>query len=213
MTQGASQLPIVQFLNRLMGGLGLTPAQLSQAVGYRNGKNAEKGLRRLTLWLETGEGHGRILEQIAAVFPAYADGLREALAATRAIRAAEAEAAFLERCKAEASTFVPFLYADGEKTVPEGICLFGVSGGHERWTMIRIPQRILNLPLDDQLVALPKLMLRYKRRNHSEVPFFGRLTGFKFARLLDYFQFNQDGNIIEHVERPFRLGGCWVDLR
>jgi hypothetical protein len=213
MSQGASQPPIVQFLNRLLDHLGSTPVELCQSLGYRNGRHAEKGLRRLNLWLETGDGHGRILEQISAAFPAYADGLKEALAATKAIRSAEYEADFLEHCENEAPTFVPFLYADGEKTVPEGICIFGMSGGHERWTMIRIPKRILNLPLDDQLAALPDLMLRYKRRYHAEVPFFGRLTGFKFVRLLDHFQFDEDGNFVEHVERPFRLGGCWVELR
>jgi hypothetical protein len=213
MPEDASQLPIVQFLNRLMGDLGLTPAQLSQAVGYRNGRNAEKGLRRLQLWLETGDGFGQILQKISAVFPAYADGLEEALAATRAIRSAEFEAAWIERCKAEESTFVPFLYAEGDKRIPSGITMFGISGGHQRWTMIKIPPTILPLPLEEQLAALPDLMLKYKRRYDGAVPFFGRLTGFKFARVLDCFQFDQDGQFIEHIEKPFRLGGCWVELR
>jgi hypothetical protein len=47
MSQGASQLPIVRFLNRLLNDHGFTPAELSQVVGYRNGRNVEKGLRRL----------------------------------------------------------------------------------------------------------------------------------------------------------------------
>jgi hypothetical protein len=213
MPEDASRFPIVQFLTRLMGDLGLTPAQLSQAVGYRNGRNAAKGLRRLNLWLETGDGYGRILNQIATVFPAYADGLQQALAATKAIRSAEFEAAWIERCKAEEASFVPFLYADGEKTVPEGICIFGMTGGHERWTMIKIPPTILALPLEDQLAALPKLMLRYRRLHHGEVPFFGRLTGFKFARLLDYFQFDAEGRLVEHVDYPFRCAPCSVELR
>ena len=212
MPEGVSQLPIVQFLNRLMGDLGLTPAQLSQAVGYRNGGNALIGLDRLQLWLDTGDGHGRILDQICSVFAASAAGLKDALAATRAIRAAEFEAAWTERCKAEESTFVPFLHAEGEKRIPSGITMFGISGGHQRWTMIKIPPTILVLPLDDQLVALPELMERYRRRYSGCVPFFSTLVGFKFVRCLDYFQFDAEGRLVEHVERPFRLGGCWVEL-
>ncbi len=40
MLEDASQLPIVQFLNRLMGDLGFTPVELCHSVGYRNGGNA-----------------------------------------------------------------------------------------------------------------------------------------------------------------------------
>ena len=72
MTQGASRLPIVQVLNRLMDDYGFTPVELVHAIGYRH--DVEKGLRRLNLWLENGEGYGRILEEISTVFPAYGDG-------------------------------------------------------------------------------------------------------------------------------------------
>jgi len=213
MTQGVSELPIVQFLNRLLDDLALTPVELCHSLGYRNGRHAEKGLRRLNLWLETGDGYGRILDQISTVFPASADGLKEALAATKAIRKAEFEVAWRACCNAEEPTFVPFLYADGEKTVPEGICFFGMTGGHERWTIIRIPPTILALPLDEQLARLPELMLGYKNQHNGAVPFFGKVVGFKFVRLLDYFQFDADGGLVGHVDYPFRCAPCSVELR
>jgi hypothetical protein len=212
MTQGASQLPIVQFLNRLMNDHCFTPATLVNTLGYRRGQYAEKGLRRLNLWLETGEGHDRILEEIATIFPAYADGLEKAVAATKAIRNAKFEAAWLEQCKAEAGTFVPFLNAEGQDRIPNGICIFGMTGGHRRWTMTAIPRSILDLPLDNQLVALPGLMEAYRRQHNGAVPFFGKLTGFKFVRLLDYFRFDAEGNFVEHVDRPFRCSPCSVQL-
>jgi hypothetical protein len=212
MTEGASEYPIGQFLKRLMADHGFSRIELVQALGYHR-RYTEKGLRRLSLWLDDGEGHGRILDQISSVFPAYTDGLDEAVAATKTIRNSEFEAAWLERCKAEEPTFVPYLYAEGEETVPSGICIFGVSGGHRRWTMIDIPSTMLELPLGEQLAALPRLMREYRRRYNGAVPFFGKLTGFKFARLLDYFQFDQDGVLIEHVERPFRCAPCSVELR
>jgi hypothetical protein len=66
MSQGASESPIVQFLNRLLEDLGFTPVELCHSLGYRNGRHAKQGPRRLDLWLDTGNGYGRILDQIAA---------------------------------------------------------------------------------------------------------------------------------------------------
>lgn len=208
MTQGASELPIVQFLNRLLDNLGFAPGQLAYSLGYRNGRHAEKGLRRLNLWLDTGDGYGRILDQIGTAFPAYGDRLNKAAAETRAIRKAEFDAAFLERCKDQEATFVPFLYAEGEKSIPSGITMFGISGGHERWTMIKVPHTILMSPLKEQLAALPELMLRYTNQYNGAVPFFGQLVGFKFVRRVDYFQFDADGGVVGRVNYPFRCSPC-----
>lgn len=41
-------------------------------------------------------------------------------------------AAFLEQCKAEEESFRPFIHVQGETTMPNGITLFGISGGHRR---------------------------------------------------------------------------------
>jgi hypothetical protein len=71
----------------------------------------------------------------------------------------------------------------------------------------------LKLPIEDQLAALPKLMVAYNRRYDGCCPFFGQLTGFKFVRCLDYFQFDEQGRLVEHVEKPFRRGTCFVRLR
>jgi len=92
----------------------------------------------------------------------------------------------------------------GERTVPSGITLFGVSGG--RWNLIEIPKTILKLSLGEQLAALPKLMAAYQRRYKGACPFFGRLTGFKFVRCLDYSQFDAEGRLVEHVAEAFSQG-------
>lgn len=127
--------------------------------------------------------------------------------------ASQYAASFLERCKAEEAWFVPFIHAEGEFRIPQGICLFGITGGHDRWTTIRIPTTILELPSGEQVAKLPVLMIAYKRRYQNAVPFFGTLVGFKYARLLDYFQFDADGRLVEHVQKPFRQGECWVEFR
>jgi hypothetical protein len=186
---------------------GFSRFEFVRALGYRN---PERGLRRLEPWMENGDGFQRILKQIARAYPDHADGLEIAVAATRAIKTAEAEAAWFERCKAEQESFTPYIHADGETTVPNGITLFGVTGG--KWNLIELPRTILDLPLEQQLAAAPELMLAYRRRYDGQVPFFGKLTGFKFVRCLDYFQFDEEGRLVEHVEKPFRRGTCSIQF-
>src|SRR5947208_1441283 len=98
MPNGASQYPIAQCVSRLMNQYGLSKVEFVQALGYRK---TDRGLQRLNSWLERAEGYKCIVQQIASVFPAHAAELQEAVAETAKIRAAEAEAAWLERCKAE----------------------------------------------------------------------------------------------------------------
>jgi hypothetical protein len=125
--------------------------------------------------------------------------------------AAEADAAWLERCKAEQKDFTAYVHVDGEITVPSAIVMFGMSGG--RLNLIEIPPAILDLPLEKQLAALPELMLAYIRRYNGVCPFFGKLTGFKFVRLLDHFRFDKDGLFIEQVNKPFRRGRVDISVR
>lgn len=119
-----------------------------QALGYLN---IERGRRRLDGSMDAGEGYERILNQIDGTFAVRADEIREAVAATAAVKTAESEAAFYRRCKAEDA-----------------------------------PQRILDFPTEEQLARLPALMLAYRRRYNGVCPFFGKLTGVKFVRLLDF---------------------------
>ena len=100
---------------------------------------------------------------------------------------------------------------EGETTIPSSICIFGVSGG--RWNLIDVPQAILELPEDVLLAALPELMRGYLMDYGGSCPFFGKATGFRFARLLDYFQFDREGLLIERVNKPFRRGHCSVSIR
>jgi len=120
-------------------------------------------------------GYNRILNQIAVIFPAQAEALEEAVAATVKVKAPEAEAAFLEGCKAERERFTPYIYVDGEIAVPMASHFFWVSGG--RWNLIELPKAILKLPLAEQLVRLPELMAAYRRRYDGFCPFFGRADG------------------------------------
>jgi hypothetical protein len=210
MSDAGSRYPISIFLLTLLEETGLTRTEFVSSLGYRY---IERGRRRLDAWIDQGEGFDKILKQIAKTYPNQADRLETAIMNTNAVKAAERYAEFFDCCKSEAVTFRPFIYAVGEKTVPSGICIFGITGGHEAWTIIKIPKATLDLPLEEQLSAVPELIAAYKQKFNGQVPFFGPLQEFKFVRLLDHFRFDADGRFIEHVEKPYRPGGVEISLR
>jgi hypothetical protein len=208
MSQSASKYPISQLINRLMQERGYTTIDLVRSLGYRN---TERGLRRLEPWLEQGDGFQKLLKQIGTAY-GQIDQIAKTLAETKALKAKDLEARRIESCKAVADSFHPYLHVDGENTVPSGICIFGMTGGHRQWTTIPISQNVLDLSGEQQLAALRELMKGYRKTYNGAVPFFGKLTGFKFVRLLDYLLFDIDGQFIEEVNRPFRSAPCTVQL-
>lgn len=207
MSHSASHYPIVQLIRRIITESGFDQPQFLASLGYRD---SESGLRRLVPWLESGVGKPRFLRQILTAYPAYAPDVETALLETKQVKLAEAEAAWAESLKLEADTFRPYIHVEGETTRPSSITMFGVSGG--RWNLIPIPQATLDLELDDQLAALPTLMQEYLRTNDGWCLFFGTVTGFRYVRLLDYFQFDKEGRFVGHVAKPFRRGIYWVSL-
>ena len=56
------------------------------------------------------------------------------------------------------------------------------------------------------MAALPELMRAYLEKYNGFCPFFGKVTGFRYVRCLDYFRFDKDGQFVGHVEKPFRRG-------
>ena len=85
-----------------------------------------------------------------------------ALTETARMRAAEGDPGWLERCREEEASFVPYIHVQGERSVPSGITVFGLTGGHARWTTFHVPGVILQLPLDEQLAALPESVVRVR---------------------------------------------------
>ncbi len=202
MPQGAAY-PISLLLERLIWDHGPTLAEFVARLGYRN---IERGLRRLEPWLTQGEGYPRIIQQVKSAFPSVAVELRLSVEATVEIRRVEARRSWHESCEAEAATFNPFIYCQGERTVPSGLCVFGFTGGHQRWTTIEIPNPILDLPLGEQLSALPALMRSYIWEYEGHVPFFGMLRYFKFVRAIDHYVYDRSATLIGMVPEPFPPG-------
>jgi hypothetical protein len=97
--------------------------------------------------------------------------------------------------------FRPYLYVEGELTVPSGITLFAATGG--RWNLIELPVELVNLPLAEQMPTLKRLMHAYLETYRGQCPFFGRVRGFRLVRREDSLRFTTDGEFIERIERPF----------
>jgi hypothetical protein len=98
--------------------------------------------------------------------------------------------------------FTPYIYVEGESSVPSGITLFAATGG--RWNIIQLPEEIVDLPLVEQMPALAALMGAYLERYAGDCPFLGRVRGFRLVRLDDSIRFGADGEFIEHIDGAFR---------
>jgi hypothetical protein len=210
MSQGKPQYPIQEVLRRIVGAFESDRTEFVQNLGCRD---LETGRLHLDSWLDRGEGHDGFLQQVADAFPDHAGDLGQALIETAEMKAAERGPGWRERCKAEEFSFVPFIHVQGEQSVPSGITMFGLSGGHARWTTIHVPAAILRLPVEEQLTALPEMMKAYLEEFGGMCPFFGLATKFLFVRFRDYHVFDRNRQFVERVDKPFRRGHVEVSLR
>jgi hypothetical protein len=108
---GRFGIPVSLLLDRIITEAGCSRYEFIQALGYRD---VYRGLRRLDA-LEKGEGHPRIIKQIAAAYPAIAQDLKLAIAATSVIKKAETETAWLGWCKAQQESFTPYILTSKAK--------------------------------------------------------------------------------------------------
>jgi len=185
---------------RIVANSGLSRSQFIRSLGYRS---VEGGLRRLDEWLETGRGDGGILDRLVRAYHVDPGDLEKALVATVVQRASEQQPAELERLRVEHEGFRQYIHVEGEFNVPSGICAFGITGGHGRWTTIPLPQALAVKPLSDQMPGLIGLMNEYLTTYKGFCPFFGKVTGFRLVRWNDSIRFSPGGEFMEYVEGPF----------
>src|ERR1700724_2291927 len=67
----------------------------------------------------------------------------------------------IQWCRADLRRILHTTYAEGEYTVPSGICIFEMTGGHRRWTNILLPKELQGSPLSDQMPGVIGLMNEY----------------------------------------------------
>src|SRR5580704_18760242 len=130
MSDKTSAYPISKVIAKIIMNSGYTPLGYLLAVVD---SKAEAGLSDLESWLEKGEGDEGIISRIASFEPGEAEKLRNAVAETAAMKAAGVDPVVLERERREQEKkdlFRPFVHAVGEYSVPRGITIFGLTGGH-----------------------------------------------------------------------------------
>ncbi len=101
----------------------------------------------------------------------------------------------------DGETLTPYMFVEGESSIPSGITLFIATGG--RWNLIELPEGIVDLPLVDQMPALAALMRTYLEQYGGYCPFFGRVRGFRLVRGEDSVRFSTDGEFIERIDGQF----------
>jgi len=119
MSMGGSLYPISEALNKLILNSGYSPLGLTLAMGGL----AETLLPDLTSWLESGEGDEYTIAEITAAHPEEAEQLWNAVAETKAMRAAAVDPVELEKAQIRAR-FEPYIYAEGTEHVPTQITIF-----------------------------------------------------------------------------------------
>jgi len=200
MSRSVSQYPISQLIARVLKGSGLRRSQFILSLGYRS---VQGGLRRLDEFLDHGQGDGGILDRTVAAHHVDSGDLEAAIAASAEMKVEEAKAAELQKLEDRQDRFRQYLHVEGEYTVPSGICIFGMTGGHRRWTTIPLPQILAVKPFSDQMPGLIGLMKDYLEKYKGLCPFFGKVTGFRLVRFDDSIRFNVDGEFVERVPGAF----------
>jgi hypothetical protein len=126
----ASQYPVSQQIEKVIRNSGYTPLGFLLATGHCD-FDTELVLPRLESWLQKGQGDEAIIALFAAYDPDQAAALYKTLAETVAMQAAGIDPVAYEkerREKIKRDRFEPYIFAQGERTVPTRITMFGISG-------------------------------------------------------------------------------------
>jgi hypothetical protein len=55
-------------------------------------------------------------------------------------------------------------------------------------------------------------MSAYLKKYRGQCPFFGAVTGFRYVREADYYEFDRNGSPTRHVDKPFCRGVASVSF-
>jgi len=201
----SNQLAIETLILERSEALGLKRSDLVLRAGF---KNVAKGLRRLD---QLCAGELKATASLIAGLPValelppevIADAVRQTaqqVAGAERIAEQEAEAAWR-------ASFEPCAYFVGTAEKPSSICIYGISGGAERW--LKIPINISKPPVTFAAQALNLV------RETSSVSFWGRTTGFIVNYTPDFaVRFDINGipvEVLDHAYRPaevtLQIGG------
>jgi hypothetical protein len=165
----------------------------------------------LRLW-QQGQGHDRILKEVVAVYPHHHDELWDAVAQTKIIKIAEAEAArkhatrhIEERVRRK---FKPFIWVHTQECA------------HQFFTAM-LERKVKVLWLDDgfELLSEPEKLAAAQtriRQHYTETPDyrgFGKVLGYTFAPSFDAsVALDIKGDLTDPNGPQFLLPEVWLEL-
>ena len=197
------QLAIEALILKRSATLKLGRSDLVRRAGF---KNVSKGLRRLD---QLCAGEFKSTASLIAGLPAALELPRELVAdAVRQTEQQVAEARRITEQEEEAAwraKFQPCAYFVGTTIPPSSICMYGISGGSDRW--LKIPLDLSQPPVTFAAQALTVV------RRSPFVQFFGATTGF-IVNYTPYYavRFDLSGFPVEMLDHAFRPGEVTLTL-
>lgn len=205
--------PLATLLRGRMAELGLDPAALGLRLGYRNPLKAAGRVGALLdanvpLSPKSRRAAERLPEALGLAREAVADAVErtDAAFAERAREAEDEHSREAERAEAEwRAAFRPHAVLYTERTMPSSITMCVVSGGAERWLIVRLD---LSRPpasfMGQVLAALPDRTILGADGTRG-VMFFGRVLGFYVNYTPDRcVRFDLSGEPVEVLPAAYR---------
>ena len=206
-----TRTPLADLIQTRMEDLGLD----REALGFRLGayKNPLKAAGRVHALIE---GSRRALARLADALEVDPEVVDRAVAATEELFAERRRQAEEEHRIAQGkedaewrAAFSPHAVIQTETTMPSQITICGMTGGAERWLIIRFDLSKPPITFVQQAIdALPSLV-----SPAGGVPFFGRAVGLIINYTLDKaLRCNLDGDPLEVVPKAYRVGEVQLSL-
>ena len=200
-----SHYPIAQLIARIMDEYFLSRAEFVRAVGYRN---TERGLHRLNLWLDNGEGSDRILGQIIAVY-GHADEIANAVAETKQIKKHEKRTSrgdLEERCRRQ---YKPFIWVHTE----DGAHSFLTALGERQVKVLWMRPEFQRLSEPERLTAIKHRIREHYRKTGGKYIGFGAILYYSYSNTFETsIVLDVEGNVIDANGGEFLLPEVWLEL-
>ncbi len=211
---------LAELIETRLAELGVDRQSLGFRLGYTNPAKAAGSVQALC----DGHIHSakrkavlRRLPDAIEVSPDTVDAAAQATAELQAELKREAGEVRKRACEGDwadwCARFTPHAVLEGERTVPNGITFFGISGGSRRWLIISLDVSKPEQSFVEQVhQALPE-RLHWPSASPPQVPFFGKATGYVINYAPDRaVRYDLQGDAMETLERAVRVGDAIVSL-
>jgi hypothetical protein len=210
MSQGATEYPINKVLAKLIAEYGPSKIEFIQTLDH----DVNRGLQRLNS-LDTGEGSRRLVQQIAAVYPAHAEELHKAVEETAQLKKSlprpyrvSAEAV-LEIEARERRRFIPFIWVHTE----DGAHSMATAYREREVKVFWFKDGFVNLSETEKLAAVRERIREHYQNTGGRYIGFGAIQRYSFADTFDHsIVFDTAGNVIQKDGGRFLLPEVWWEL-